>query len=144
MKDTILNEKSSQKMAEMSELYKSEKKEEQIKLLEKDKERISAVTEAENWKKNVIISSIVGVLLAVMLVSGFILRSLRITRKQNIIIEMQKSEVEQSKLLVEMKQKEVLDSINYAGRIQRSLLPTESYIEKTFARLKQKNKLNNG
>lgn len=57
-------------------------------------------------------------------------RSLSVTRKQKQIIEHQKK-------FVEEKQKEILDSIYYARRIQKSLLPTEKYIEKNFIRLKQ-------
>ena len=55
-------------------------------------------------------------------------RSLFITRRQKQIILRQKE-------LVEEKQKEILDSIHYARRIQKSLLPTEKYIHKSFIRL---------
>jgi hypothetical protein len=64
----------------------------------------------------------------VLLFAGFIFRSLRITRKQKQIIEQQKH-------LVEEKQKEILDSIHYARRIQTALLPTDKYIEKSLKRL---------
>ena len=45
------------------------------------------------------------------------------------------AEVETQKQKVEEKQKEILDSIQYAKRIQVSLLPTEKYIDKTLKRL---------
>ena len=38
---------------------------------------------------------------------------------------------------IEIKQKEIIDSINYAKRIQQSLLPTHKFIYKTFKRLKK-------
>lgn len=41
---------------------------------------------------------------------------------------------------VEEKQKEILDSIHYAKRIQRSLLPTEKYIEKKLKELSERSK----
>ena len=75
--------------------------------------------------------------------AGFIFRSLRTTRKQKELIEQQKElvefqklEVEQQKLIVEEHQKEIIDSITYARRIQQSLLPTEKYIENSFKRLR--------
>ena len=84
-------------------------------------------------------------LLLVIIFAGFIFRSLRITRKQKDTIEMQKSiveqqkrEVEQQKNLVEEHQREIIDSITYARRIQRSLLPTAKYIEKNINRLKKR------
>ena len=72
----------------------------------------------------------------------FILNRFRVTRKQKVIIEgqkqvleYQKKIVEEQKQIVEEKNKDILDSIHYARRIQRSLLPTEKYIVKSFARL---------
>jgi hypothetical protein len=41
--------------------------------------------------------------------------------------------------LVEEKQKEILDSINYAKRIQMALLPNEKYIDKSLNRLNEFN-----
>ena len=52
-------------------------------------------------------------------------------------VELQKKEVEQQKQLVEENQKEIIDSITYARRIQSSLLPSEKYIEKSLIRLKK-------
>jgi hypothetical protein len=60
----------------------------------------------------------------------FMVNRFRITSKQKNIISEQKKLVEAQKSIVEEKQKEVLDSIHYAKRIQRSLLPQEKYIEK--------------
>ena len=53
-------------------------------------------------------------------------------QKINLIISEQKK-------LVEEKQKDILDSIHYAKRIQQSLLPTEKYIQHSLKRLKKKN-----
>jgi tetratricopeptide (TPR) repeat protein len=58
------------------------------------------------------------------------LRAYRQKQKANEIIFHQKA-------LVEEKQKEIVDSIHYAKRIQQSLLPTEKYIDKNLRRLKK-------
>ena len=52
----------------------------------------------------------------------------------------QKEEIQEQKNLVEEKQKEILDSIHYAKRIQSALLPREKFIEKTLDDLKKKKK----
>lgn len=70
-----------------------------------------------------------GLFLAVMF-SVFMINRFRLTNKQKKIIEEQKNVVEQQKAVVEEKQREVLDSIHYAKRIQQSLLPNEVYISK--------------
>jgi protein-S-isoprenylcysteine O-methyltransferase Ste14 len=45
------------------------------------------------------------------------------------------AEIQNKNILLEEKQKEILDSIHYARRIQTTLLPSEKYIEKSLGRL---------
>lgn len=71
------------------------------------------------------------VLLLTFVALGLIYSRFKITKKQKSIIEIQKG-------IVDDKNKEITDSINYAKRIQNSLLPTEKYIEKTIKRLNKK------
>jgi serine phosphatase RsbU (regulator of sigma subunit) len=63
----------------------------------------------------------------------------KITQKQNKIIIVQKEEVETQKVfvetqkhLVEEKQKEILDSITYAQRLQQAILPPKEFISKSL------------
>ena len=97
--------------AEMN--YEYEKKEAVIKE-QQEKER--AIAEEKNRFQKIVITSVITGLFLVLIFAVFIFRSLRITRHQKVIIE--------------EKQKEILDSIHYAKRIQTSLLPTEKYIDK--------------
>lgn len=60
----------------------------------------------------------------------FVINRFRLTQKQKKIIEEQKGEVDLAYEKLHEKNKEVLDSIYYARRIQRALLPTDKYIEK--------------
>jgi hypothetical protein len=66
-----------------------------------------------------------GGLALVMVFAGFMFNRFKLTQKQKAVIEDQKSEVEQQKVLVEAKQKEILDSIHYAKRIQMAQVPSE-------------------
>jgi tetratricopeptide (TPR) repeat protein len=66
--------------------------------------------------------------LLMLIVSGVSFNAFRQKKKANLLISEQKK-------LVEEKQKEVLDSINYAGRIQRALLPSEKMVENALKRL---------
>lgn len=121
--DTLLNAESKKQFAEMQTKYETEKKEAQINLMEKEKEKEALVTLEKHKKQNTIIWSIVFGLVIVVIFSAFMFRSLRVTRKQKSIIELQKKVVEEH-------QKDIIDSIHYAKRIQTSLLPTEKYIER--------------
>ena len=73
-----------------------------------------------------------GGLFLILCFAVFAYSRFKITQKQKGIIELQKYEVEKQKALVEEKQKEVMDSIRYAKRIQNSLLPSEKYIARNL------------
>ncbi len=62
----------------------------------------------------------------------FMVNRFRVTNKQKKLIELQKRSVEHQKNLVDIKQKEILDSIHYAKRIQNSLLPSEKYLARNL------------
>ena len=49
-----------------------------------------------------------------------------------------KKELNESKEKTDEKQKEILDSIRYAKRIQQALLPNEKYIERNLNKLNTK------
>lgn len=145
-RDSLDNEETRKKTIQNQMTYDFDKKE-AIAQAEHKKELESqeAIADEKSRRQKVVILFVVCGLLLVLVFAVFIFRSLRITRKQKNIIELQKNkveqqkqEVEQQKLMVEEHQKEIIDSIMYARRIQRSLLPTEKYIEKTFSRLRKK------
>jgi serine phosphatase RsbU (regulator of sigma subunit) len=73
-------------------------------------------------QKNIIWSIIMGLLLLTIF-SIFMVQRFKISQKQKKIIEKQKTEVEKQKKVVEEKNHEILDSINYAKRIQTAILP---------------------
>ena len=74
-----------------------------------------------------------GALLFLFLV--ILIRAYKEKQKANLIIIEQKAEVEKQKHLNDIKQKEVLDSIHYAKRIQNALMASEKYIERSLNRL---------
>ena len=59
----------------------------------------------------------------VMVFAGFISNRFRVTQKQKKLIEIKEQETHRQKGIIEEKQKEILDSINYARRIQAAILP---------------------
>jgi hypothetical protein len=110
----------------------------------KELENQELIAAEKSRKQRLVLILVSSFLLLVVLFAGFIFRSLRITRKQKQVIEVQKQlveqqkqEVEHQKIIVEEHQKAIIDSITYARRIQRSLLPTEKYIEKAINRLRK-------
>lgn len=113
------------KTAKLQNQYQNEKEEKIRKLQEEKKE---AEYNAEVKQQQTIIFSVAIGLLLMVVFAGFIFHSLRITRKQKYMIEVQKSEVEKSKYIIEEKNKDITDSITYAMRIQQAKLPNKEEI----------------
>ena len=127
--DSIFNEESLEKTIEMSTRFESEKKEAQIKFLEKDKEKQAEISMAENKRQNAILLFIVVILLLVIVFSVFMSNRYRVTQKQKKQIEEQQIITDQQKQLVEEKNKEITDSIHYAKRIQAAILPPDKLVK---------------
>ena len=121
-----IDAETNKQVEELNTKSETEKKEQQNQLLT-----------VANEKKQMGIYFALG---AIGLLGGLVLlifRSYRQKQKANILISRQKEEVEKQKgeigiqkEIIEEKQKEILDSIHYAKRIQTSLLPSEKYIQK--------------
>jgi tetratricopeptide (TPR) repeat protein len=128
LRDTLFSEESKKQLVRKELNYEFEKKEADEKA-EQDKKDILAGEELKEKERerNYFIAGFA----LVILLAGFIFRGYWQKQKANEIIS-------QQKLLVEEKQKEILDSIHYAKRIQQSLLTTEKYIDKNLTRLKRK------
>jgi tetratricopeptide (TPR) repeat protein len=76
-----------------------------------------------------------GGLILVIAFLGFVYNRFRVTQKQKVIIEQQKVLVDEAFSHLEEKNKEVLDSIHYAKRIQTALLTSEKYIARKLNEL---------
>lgn len=144
-RDSLENEETRKRSLQSQMTYEFEKKEAVAKAEHKiELENQQKLASEKSRKQKIIIAFVLGGLLLVLVFAVFIFRSLHITRKQKTVIEDQKklvedqkNEVEEQKSIIEEKQKEIIDSIMYARRIQRSLLPTQRYIEQTLNRLKK-------
>ena len=121
-RDSLLNEENTKKSVRLEMNFEFDKKEAATKLEQEKKE---AIASAESRKQKIIIWSVLGILLLVVGFALFAYRSYRQKQKANIEITKQKE-------IIEEKQKEILDSIHYAKRIQQALLPTEKYIGKNL------------
>ncbi len=127
IRDTLFNEDNTKKTVRLEMNFEFDKKEAAAKL---EQEKREAVAKAESNKQKIIIWSVFGILILVIGFAVFAYRSFLQKQKANIEITRQKE-------IIEEKQKEILDSIRYAWRIQTALLPSEKYIDKNLSRLKK-------
>ncbi|MBC7864248.1 MAG: SpoIIE family protein phosphatase, partial [Bacteroidia bacterium] len=73
-----------------------------------------------------------GGLALLLVVAGVVWKAYSNKKKDNIEIQLQKSETERQKHLVEEKQQEIIDSINYAQRIQYALLANSNLLSENL------------
>lgn len=125
-RDSIFNEENTKKQVRSEMNFEFEKKE---AVARAEQEKKDALAAADRRRQQIVLWSISGLGLLVLAFAIFAYRSFLQKRRTN-------REITQQKELIEEKQKEILDSIFYARRIQRSLLPPEKIIAKNLTRLK--------
>ncbi|HXB38906.1 MAG TPA: tetratricopeptide repeat protein [Bacteroidia bacterium] len=134
MRDSISNEQNKKVSIKNQLKYEYEKKAaaDSIRVAEEKK-----VTTAQLKQEQTQRYALYCVLCLVGLFAVFMVNRFRITNKQKKVIEAQKKVVEEQKNIVDEKQKEILDSINYAKRIQTALMPHEKYIARNMYKLRR-------
>jgi len=125
-RDSMNNEENTKKTVQAQMNYEFDKKEAATKLEQEKRDTLAA---AEAKKQRILLIAISGFGLLILGFAVFAYRSFLQKKKAN-------SEISRQKELIEEKQKEILDSIYYARRIQNSLMPNEKYIDRVLTHLK--------
>ncbi|MCW8897511.1 MAG: tetratricopeptide repeat protein [Flavobacteriales bacterium] len=128
-KDSIFNEENKKEILRQEVNFEFEKKQ-AIEQAQHEKEL--AVAASEQKRQQLFLVFLAVILLAVIIISFIIYKSLRNSNKQKQLIELQKFEVEQQKIIVDNKNKEITDSIIYARRIQQAILPPKEVLSKNL------------
>ncbi|HTL83336.1 MAG TPA: tetratricopeptide repeat protein [Bacteroidia bacterium] len=127
VRDSTLNDQTRKTLVKKQFQFEYDKKE-ALASADREKEKLA---QDEEIKRQALVTYFVSAgLFLLVLFTGFLFNRFRVTRRQKKLIEEKKKEVEE-------KQKEILDSINYAKRIQRTLLPHESAVHRNIERLKK-------
>ncbi len=116
--DSIFSAENSKRIGDLKTHYEVQKKEAELKAKADAQE---VITIEEEKRQRIVIILVSCVLVLALVFAMFMFNRFKITQKQKEIIEKQKH-------LVEENQKEIIDSITYAKRIQQVLLTSEKYI----------------
>lgn len=130
--DSTLNSDVQKKIADLQMLFEKEKNDKKIQLLNKDKEVQTRISASERKQKNIILISGVIIVILLCVFIAFVVNRFNLTRKQKTIIELKEKETARQKEVIEEKQKEIIDSINYAKRIQHSLLAGDDILNRNL------------
>src|SRR6185312_13557826 len=94
-----------------------------------DHEKQMAIEQAKEQKQRILIWSIIAFLILVCASTLFVYKNYLQKKKISEELEAKNNLIEQQKELVEEKQKQIVDSINYAQHIQHSILPDDAEIK---------------
>lgn len=118
LKDSLLGAEKQKEVTRKEMQFEFDK---QQALQKAEQEKLDAIATEEKKKQRIILYAVSAGFLLLGLLAIVIYRNLRSNKEQNKIISIQKA-------IVEEKQKEILDSIHYAERIQKTLLANKEMI----------------
>ncbi|NUM50870.1 MAG: tetratricopeptide repeat protein [Flavobacteriales bacterium] len=120
LKDSLYNT-SSTYISQLEEKYESERKESQIKQLELNNQ----LQQSEISRKQSMIYFSGGILVVIAILTFVLYSRYQLKNKANNLLTLQKQEIE-------AKNKEIVDSINYAQKIQQALLTNKEVFTESF------------
>ncbi|MGZ3900524.1 MAG: tetratricopeptide repeat protein, partial [Bacteroidia bacterium] len=106
--------------------------EKKIMVARQKQEVNDAIHHQEHERQKTLRNLFIVAFACMLILAVFIFISYRQKQKDNILVSRQKKEVEEQKALAEQKQKQIIDSINYAKRIQASILPHHEKLKDIF------------
>jgi len=129
IKDSLFTLDVNKEMLEVEARYENNRqmKENELQKLDIEKKNLQI-------RNSTIVGYALGIGVLLLIVIAFMTyRRYAEKQKANKIISQQKEEVENKKLIIEEKQREIIDSMNYAKRIQYSLLANESMLSENVS-----------
>jgi len=127
-KDSLFNQESNRNVAEMATKYDTEKKEAENNLLKAKTELDSVELEKKSEQQKMLL---IGLVLALTLVV-YVAYSLNQKKKVNKLLNNQNQEISIKNKIIEEKNKDITDSINYAQRIQNAILPEITILQNYY------------
>ncbi|MDQ3047874.1 MAG: tetratricopeptide repeat protein [Bacteroidota bacterium] len=107
-RDSLYRQENARQMQELQVAFQTGRRLRQIELLNTEKEKRELLSERDKLESRIIIASVLSLLILIAVFASFLFKRYKITSHQ--------------KMIIEEKNREITDSINYALRIQESKL----------------------
>lgn len=118
VKDSLFNEESNRRIAELEGIYQFEQQQKEILHLQTD----SDLQQLRIKHGNYIIVGIVAILIIVAVLTFFIIKENKEIKRTKKLLEVKNVEITDQKMVIEEKNFNITESINYAKRVQQSIL----------------------
>lgn len=119
VKDSLINEKNSASMEQMQALYQTSQKDREIDKLNTEK----AIKDAELIRQRTIIFSVIGAIVSILVLVLVLWSRYNLKKKANV-------QLHDAYQKIEVKNRQITDSINYSKRIQSAILPPKELVSK--------------
>jgi len=129
LRDSLDNEDNTRKII-TAQLAHQFEKEQEAQTLENEKK--AAVADEAARRQRAVLYFVISILVLVIGFAGFMVNRFYVIHRQKKIIIEQKEEVVLKNKVIEEKNKDITDSINYARDIQRALMPGEQDLRRVF------------
>lgn len=118
VKDSLFSEESNRRIAELEGTYQFEQQQKEILHLQTDSDFQQLRIKHDNY----IIAGIGVILLIVTVLTLFIIKENKEIKRTKILLENKNEEITSQKIIIEEKNFNITESINYAKRVQQSIL----------------------
>jgi serine phosphatase RsbU (regulator of sigma subunit) len=123
--DELQGEEAGKKLAEMQAALAAEQREKEI---ENERKLEAARKEAEKKEKRLMLIGGIVVIVMLVIFSIFMVNRFRMKQRANKQLEAFNKEIMHQRDIIEEKNKDILDSIKYAKRIQEAILPSDKVL----------------
>jgi len=126
--DSVLNIERNKAFTEAESKYESEKKEQQLKLknLELEKSQI------QSSQRGKLVYIFAGAMVIFLILLFFVYKQFSEKKKANVLLTNKNEEIEKQKSIIEEKNKDITDSINYSKHIQQAIIPSTVKVKSTL------------
>ncbi|MBL4715235.1 MAG: tetratricopeptide repeat protein [Bacteroidia bacterium] len=128
LNDSLFNEQKAISINELNSKYDAQKSQQKITMLEKD-QRIQKI---ETRKRKLFQYSLIGGFVMVLIFVFFIFNQYETKRKANQELEFKNTQLEFVNVDLDSKNRKIAESINYAQRIQSTILATDEQLNAVF------------
>lgn len=128
LRQEVFDAEKTQASEETEKKYKAQEQKQKIALLESD----NVARAAQNQRDVIIKWAAAGIGTLLLIFSVVVFRNYSRKKRDNDLLQLKNAAIEEQKAIIEVKNQEITDSINYATRIQNAVLPAKDKLSALF------------
>lgn len=128
LRQEVFDTETTKASEEAQKKYKAQEQKQKIALLESE----NVARTAQNERDVIIKWATAGIGILLLIFSVVVFRNYNRKKRDNDLLQLKNAAIEEQKAIIEVKNQEITDSINYATRIQNAVLPAADKLNALF------------